>query len=295
MDRHRQRGGGPPARGDDDQEVPTPVQRAVPGRQVLPLPRRHPRRGDPAGDGRAGQEAQGREVLRPVRPRLRHPGHARPADPGLPHPHLPSRRLRPREAGRAAVPPLRHRPVLGAVRRSGDAGGASQAHRRLLRVHGRGVRAGDPQAAAGDDRCRRGPPVRAGGPHPRPARRGGPRHRAPADGHRASRGPRRHRLLGRRAGGDVPGLLRPPGQGDGPQGVHRHSPADPDDPQSALHAKLAIVDQQYLLATSANLSYHGLLANIEVGVEVQGIVAAEAWEVFSRLIEVGVCKRVEVR
>lgn len=72
-------------------------------------------------------------------------------------------------------------------------------------------------------------------------------------------------------------------------------PADPDDPQSALHAKLAIVDQQYLLATSANLSYHGLLANIEVGVEVQGIVAAEAWEVFSRLIEVGVCKRVEVR
>jgi phosphatidylserine/phosphatidylglycerophosphate/cardiolipin synthase-like enzyme len=70
--------------------------------------------------------------------------------------------------------------------------------------------------------------------------------------------------------------------------------ADPADPQSALHAKLAIVDQQYLLVTSANLSYHGLLANIEVGVEVHGPVAVEAWEVFSRLIEVGVCTKVEV-
>ena len=71
-------------------------------------------------------------------------------------------------------------------------------------------------------------------------------------------------------------------------------PVDPSDTQSALHAKLAIVDQQYLLVTSANLSYHGLLANIEVGVEIHGAVAAEAWEIFSRLIEVGVCRKVEV-
>ena len=72
-------------------------------------------------------------------------------------------------------------------------------------------------------------------------------------------------------------------------------PADPTDPQSALHAKLAIVDQQYILVTSANLSYHGLLANIEVGVEIHGPVAVEAWEVFSNLIEAGVCTKVEVR
>lgn len=64
-------------------------------------------------------------------------------------------------------------------------------------------------------------------------------------------------------------------------------PADPDDPMSALHAKLAIADGERLLVTSANLTYHGLAGNIEVGVVICGTVAREAQGLLRGLITSG--------
>lgn len=66
----------------------------------------------------------------------------------------------------------------------------------------------------------------------------------------------------------------------------------PNDTRAALHAKLAIADQRYILVTSANLSYHGLSGNIEIGIEVEGQVAAEAIVLLNRLIAEGVCTRI---
>jgi phosphatidylserine/phosphatidylglycerophosphate/cardiolipin synthase-like enzyme len=70
-------------------------------------------------------------------------------------------------------------------------------------------------------------------------------------------------------------------------------PVSPDDPQSALHAKLAVADKQRMLVTSANLTYHGLSGNVEVGVLVEGNVAAEAVQLINRLIAEGVVVRLD--
>jgi phosphatidylserine/phosphatidylglycerophosphate/cardiolipin synthase-like enzyme len=61
-------------------------------------------------------------------------------------------------------------------------------------------------------------------------------------------------------------------------------PVSPDDPQSALHAKLALTDHRRMLVTSANLTYHGLAGNIEIGVLVEGDVAADAVQLINGLI-----------
>jgi len=45
--------------------------------------------------------------------------------------------------------------------------------------------------------------------------------------------------------------------------------ADADDPMAALHAKLLVCDRTSALVTSANFTYHGLHANIEIGVRVR--------------------------
>ena len=87
------------------------------GRQELPVPRRHHERRVAPGHGDAGLEAQGRALLRSLRPRLRHPRDARPAAAHVPDPHLLGQQARPpREAGQA-VPAVPHREVLGPVRR----------------------------------------------------------------------------------------------------------------------------------------------------------------------------------
>jgi phosphatidylserine/phosphatidylglycerophosphate/cardiolipin synthase-like enzyme len=65
-----------------------------------------------------------------------------------------------------------------------------------------------------------------------------------------------------------------------------------DDPMAALHAKLAIADQRHMVVTSANLTYHGLTGNIEIGIEVEGQVAADAVALLNRLIAAGVCIRI---
>jgi phosphatidylserine/phosphatidylglycerophosphate/cardiolipin synthase-like enzyme len=56
------------------------------------------------------------------------------------------------------------------------------------------------------------------------------------------------------------------------------------DEKSALHAKLAIVDSQRMLVTSANLTYHGLAGNIEIGLVVTGKPVTEVVGLLTALI-----------
>ena len=39
-----------------------------------------------------------------------------------------------------------------------------------------------------------------------------------------------------------------------------------DDEMAALHAKTIVVDEKELLVSSANLSYHGMQGNVEMGI-----------------------------
>ena len=67
VDRGPHRGRGAAARVLLIKEYRPAVQRQVPRRQELPVPRGHPERGVPAGAGDARGQAQGRPLLRPVR------------------------------------------------------------------------------------------------------------------------------------------------------------------------------------------------------------------------------------
>ena len=64
-----------------------------------------------------GSQAQGRALLRALRPRLRHPRDARPAAAHVPDPHLLGQQARPPPAAGPALPAVPHREVLGPVRR----------------------------------------------------------------------------------------------------------------------------------------------------------------------------------
>ena len=88
VDRGAQRGRGAVPRVQPHQGAPAALQHPAEGRQVVPVPRGHARRGVAAGDGHAGQEAQGRPLLRAVRPRVRDPRDARPAAAHVPDPHV---------------------------------------------------------------------------------------------------------------------------------------------------------------------------------------------------------------
>ncbi len=59
-------------------------------------------------------------------------------------------------------------------------------------------------------------------------------------------------------------------------------------PHASMHAKCLLVDKNDLLVTSANFTFHGLHGNIEIGVRLSGNPAAEAWKIFSYLVESGV-------
>ena len=222
VDRCVHRGGRAHARVQPDQVPQAPVQRPVPGRQVLPVAGPDRGREVAAGPGDAGAEAQGRPVLRAVRPRVRHPGDAGRLDPGVPRPDLLERLLRPAGPGPAAVSVLRHRPVRGSLRAGADRGdrGAIPGswwirsstflegdHRPVLqRLDGEMRGAAD------------APGVRAGGEAPRPAGRGPAGHREPGDRAVAGRRHGRHRDGGGRSGGGIPGVLRPSWPGDGTSG-----------------------------------------------------------------------------
>ena len=219
MDRGPQRGRGAVPRVQPDQEAQAPLQHPAEGRQVLPLPGGDRLRGVAPGHGAAGGEAQGRPLLRAVRPRLRHPGDARPAAADVPDPHLLRQQARPAPQARPALPLRPHREVLGALRRCHQPGRLPDARRRAAPLPRRAHRP-DPRAARqGDARGRLGPRVRAGGPPAGPDHLGPQGHRTPADGRRPERGLRRHRPGRGRPRGVDPGLQRPPGPHGRPQGT----------------------------------------------------------------------------
>ncbi len=59
-------------------------------------------------------------------------------------------------------------------------------------------------------------------------------------------------------------------------------------PMAKLHAKLVVVDSADLLITSANLTFHGLDQNIEIGVRIRGRFATEVERHFGNLEAEGV-------
>lgn len=58
------------------------------------------------------------------------------------------------------------------------------------------------------------------------------------------------------------------------------------DEMASLHAKVLVADARDALVTSANLTYHGLEANVEVGVRIVGAAAGQLEVVFHELIRV---------
>ena len=191
-----------------DQGVRPPVQRQVPRRQELPLPRGHHGRGVPAGHGDARREKEGHQVLRPVQPRLGDPRHGGHPAARLPRPHLLQGRLQAGRADRPPVPARLHRQVLRALREAHLGRGPPAARRGLLRLHVRPDRALHQEAHRRDEGSRRRGGVRAG--RPAQGRRQGPG----AGAGEAGRGARRrHRLRrdrprGRPARGRRADLLR---------------------------------------------------------------------------------------
>ena len=155
-------------------------------RQELPVPRRHRRRAVPAGAGDARPQAQGHPLLRAVRPRLRHPRHARRAAAHRSRSARAARRkFNAAPTPRPAVPAVPHREVLRAVRRRDRRDAVPPAGRRAVRLPRRRHRRRSSSASTQEMRAaadRAG--VREGGPPARPPGRGAAGDRAPADGRR---------------------------------------------------------------------------------------------------------------
>jgi hypothetical protein len=61
--------------------------------------------------------------------------------------------------------------------------------------------------------------------------------------------------------------------------------ANVKDPMASIHAKLIIVDSSDMLLTSANLTYHGLSSNLEIGIRVRGKTADRAERLISSMIQ----------
>lgn len=69
-----------------------------------------------------------------------------------------------------------------------------------------------------------------------------------------------------------------------PPTIFSYLPSDHDQ-MASLHAKAVIVDGRRLLLTSANLTYHGLGSNIELGVLIEDTTVAEVVRLIQALIE----------
>lgn len=80
-------------------------------------------------------------------------------------------------------------------------------------------------------------------------------------------------------------LLRGWPAGREPPGIFTW-PQREGDEMAALHAKVLVADARVALVTSANLTYHGFEANVEVGVRITGHAAAQLESVFHELIRV---------
>ena len=159
-----QRRRGVHARVQPHQAAPAALQHPAGRRQELPVPRGDGRRRVAPAAGDAGRPAQGRPLLRALRPRLRDPRDPRPAAAHLPGAHLLGQQARAPPEARPAVPPVPHREVLGAVRRRDRQGALRRAGRRAHPVprgrHRHGRQAARDRDAGGRRRAR----VRAGRP-----------------------------------------------------------------------------------------------------------------------------------
>ena len=68
-----------------------------------------------------------------------------------------------------------------------------------------------------------------------------------------------------------------------------------EDKMAALHAKMIIVDSSEMLISSANLSYHGMAGNVEIGLRVQSQEKAHELEnIFKELVRMKVMSRLEI-
>ena len=68
-----------------------------------------------------------------------------------------------------------------------------------------------------------------------------------------------------------------------------------EDKMAALHAKMLIVDSSEMLISSANLSYHGMAGNVEIGLRVQSEEKARELEnIFKELVRMKVMSRLEI-
>ena len=68
----------------------------------------------------------------------------------------------------------------------------------------------------------------------------------------------------------------------------------PSDPMASLHAKMMLVDDRELLITSANLTYHGLSANIEAGLLVTGKTAKKVAKLLASLIKFELVQKINM-
>ncbi len=227
VDPGAQRGGGAVPRVQPDPEAPPPLQHPVQRRQVLPVPRRHPRRGMAPCNGAARCEAQGSPLLRTVCARVCDPGNPRPAPPHVPDPHVHEGQVRPVPASRPALPLRAHREVCGALCGLGHARGVRGAGQRAAPVPRWRYLADPRPTRQADARIERRARVRAGGTPARPDRLGAQGHRATDDGRCQRRGLRRHRHRRRRARSLGAGVPREEGARRRPQGPDRRQGGGP--------------------------------------------------------------------
>ena len=189
-----------------DQGVRAALQREVPRRQVLPVPRDHDERGVPPGVGDARGEAQGGQVLRPVCASLGDTRDRGPTPARLPCAHVQQRGVQALCSDGTALSVGLHRQVQRPVRRPDLAGGPPRTRRGscVLPGHRHGTVHEGPGTP--DARGVGGAGLRDGGS---PARR--PRCPAQSDGAHGAGAPgdhqrRRDRPRGGRTRSGLPGL-----------------------------------------------------------------------------------------
>ncbi len=184
-----------------------------------------------------GAKQQGRPLLRALRPRLRHPRDARPAAAHVPGADLlatTSSSATRSSAGRACCSTSRSARARASARSTRSATTSSSTSSSSSST------ATPTRSSSGSRRTMREAAdeleFERAARLPRPADQRPQGHRAPADGGRPQRGPRRDRHRRRRARGGGAGVLRAPGPGGRPQGLRARQGRGPRRPTSSSAA-----------------------------------------------------------
>ena len=212
--RHRQRGRGPAPRAEPRQAPPATLQRAVAGRQVVPVHRGHRRGRVPTRDVHARAAPSRRRLLRALCECEKGTRHA-----GRPEPRLSVPTVRGAEAGAAfgdPLPRLPHRALPRALRELHLQGGVRRDHRRGDRLPRRRHRADSGADRRADARCRSRGALRRGGAAPEPTLRGPAPGRAAGCGQARRRHDRRDRDRARRRSRNRADLPASRGEDDRP-------------------------------------------------------------------------------